>query len=429
MEVICSPWYQELWGDSVTIKRNVKSKLRFANTRNGHRIASSVAGGNTGDGGDFIVSDDPNNIKNVESTVTRDGINEWWDKVMSSRYMLLSQRRRLVIQQRSHTHDLSGHILAKEDPNWVHLCLPMEYEEPRCVTVPLPFTNGKKWQDPRKEKSELLWPEGINDGDLERIKRYDFGGSQLIIAGQLQQRPSPMEGFILQRDWFKLWPESELPEFEYILQSWDTALIGKETSAHSACTTWGVFRDSRDVPNVMLIGLYADQIEYPDLRKMMVRLARNYRDNALEDPLPPGMKRPVNLVLVENKASGTMLLRDILASTIPVSSFNPTRYGDKMARCRIISHVVENGRVWLTTQKRRPDVPTFESSMLLDAACLFPNPTQGSSTNDIIDSMSQALINLNENGWLYSMNDPMPMSDAEVRDRRKPFYDYDESYR
>lgn len=57
---------------------------------------------------------------------------------------------KVVVMQRCHQRDLSGHLL--EQGNWEHLCLPAEYEEPKRST-------SIGWSDPRTQPGELLWPE------------------------------------------------------------------------------------------------------------------------------------------------------------------------------------------------------------------------------------------------------------------------------
>ena len=39
---------------------DVNNKLRFDNNKTGYRIASSVGGSNTGEGGHYEIVDDPN---------------------------------------------------------------------------------------------------------------------------------------------------------------------------------------------------------------------------------------------------------------------------------------------------------------------------------------------------------------------------------
>lgn len=415
--LIQSNWYQRLWGSKFKLMGDVNNKLRFDNDKTGYRIASSVGGSNTGEGGHYEIVDDPNNVLTSDSEVIRTSTNEWHDFVMSSRHSgTIDQFRRLVVQQRTHEKDVTGNILAKNDPRWIHLCLPMEFEETRqCITIPLRSTNGKPWKDPRKKDGELLWPQGVERESLELLKTKDFNNDSYRIAGQLQQRPSPAGGGILREEWFKPWKQKDLPEFEYILQSWDTALTAGINSCYSSCTTWGVFKDKGEIRNIMLLSIFKERIEYPSLRKMATRLYNNYEDTYIDDPLI-GRNNP-DLILIEGKVSGYSLLADLMSSNLPVTKFDPGKHGDKIGRCRIISHLIENGLVWLQTESPNHEFYTQDSEMLLEAAINFPN----SESNDVIDSLSQAFIWIISHGWVTNKEDPQPEYRAPWQNENKPY--------
>jgi hypothetical protein len=93
----------------------------------GYRLATSVDGSNTGEGGDMIVADDPHNVRDRESDVQRENVITWWEEVMSTRLNNPKTGARVVVMQRVHERDLSGHLL--EQGGWEHLCLPARYEE------------------------------------------------------------------------------------------------------------------------------------------------------------------------------------------------------------------------------------------------------------------------------------------------------------
>ncbi len=415
--LVQSKWYQKLWGDKFHLMKDVNNKLRFENSESGHRIASSVGGANTGEGAHYEVCDDPNNVKKSDSEVTRVGTNDWHDFVMSSRHAgIASQFRRLVVQQRTHAMDVTGNILSKDDDRWIHLRLPMEYEKYNsCRTIILPSTQGVLWEDPRRKEGELLWEAGMNAQQLHLFKTKDFKGDSYRIAGQLQQRPSPSGGGILKEDWFKVWKERELPDFDYVLQSWDTALTSSATSCYSACTTWGVFKNREGINNIMLISVFRERIEYPELRKMATRLSNNYYDVYIDHPISG--RCPPHLVLIEAKVSGYSLIADLMSANIPVMKFDPGKHGDKIARCRIVSHLMENGLVWLPTEGPSHEIYTEDSTLFIQAAMTFPND----ESNDIIDSMSQAFIRLLSTGWATNKEDPLPVYETAWRNKDRPY--------
>ena len=141
------------------------------------------------------------NVQEAESDSVRKGTVDWWDVVMSTRVNDPRSAAKVVVMQRCHQQDLSGHVL--EQGGWEHLCLPAEYEGPGRVT-------SIGFSDPRTEIGELLWPERFGPEELETLKR-SLG--TYAAAGQLQQRPSPSGGGIFQRHWFRLWqpPGANLP--------------------------------------------------------------------------------------------------------------------------------------------------------------------------------------------------------------------------
>lgn len=429
--LIQSDWYQSLWGGKFKLMPDVSHKLKFDNDQTGYRMITSVRGQGTGWGGHFEIEDDPNSVKQVESAIIRHDTNHWHDKVMSSRFSgILAEFRRLVVQQRTHESDVSGHILAKNDSRWVHLCLPEEFEKSRrCITIPLKSTNGKKWRDPRTKEGELIWPEGRDHKELHLIKTKDFNSDSYTIASQLQQRPLPAGGGILQDSWFKPWKQRDLPELDYILQSWDTALVsGKESyrtedksgreTCYSACTTWGIFKDKGGINNIILLSAFKGRLEYPDLRRMAVRLSNNYEDTYIDDPLPG--RNPPDLVLIEAKVSGYSLLSEFMRLNIPVMRFDPGRHGNKEQRCRFVSHLIENGLVWLPTEPPNFEFYAEESQMFLEAAVSFPSDLNG--TNDLIDSMSQAFIRFKSTGWVANKEDPRIETEPDWKTRERPYY-------
>jgi predicted phage terminase large subunit-like protein len=169
--------------------------MRFDNNRAGFRMASSCGGVGTGEGGDFIVADDPHNVVEAESDAERAKVIHWWGQSMSTRGNDPRTVRHVVVMQRLHETDLTGHLL--EQGGYEHLCLPMEFEpDRRCVT-----SLGCK--DPRRREGELLCPARFPRPAVEELtRRLGFYGA----AGQLQQRPAPQGGGLFKRDWFQVVP-------------------------------------------------------------------------------------------------------------------------------------------------------------------------------------------------------------------------------
>jgi phage terminase large subunit-like protein len=106
-------------------------------------------------------------------------------------------------------------------------------------------------------------------------------------------------GGLVKAEWFKRYGESERPaRFERIVQSWDTANKATELSDFCVCTTWGV-KDK----NVYLLGLLRQRLEYPALKRAVREQQNLY--HATE-------------ILIEDKASGTQLIQELIAEVAMV---------------------------------------------------------------------------------------------------------------
>lgn len=210
-DVIQSPWYQRRWGGRFRLRDDQNQKTRFDNDKSGFRLATSTGGVGTGEGGDFIVSDDAHNLVSAESDTQREGVLHWWSQSMSTRGNDPRTVCHVVVMQRLHERDLSGFLL--EQGGYEHLCLPMAFEpERRCST-------SVGWRDPREAEGELLCPRRFPKAEVDELqRRLGLYGT----AGQLQQRPAPLEGGLFQRNWFQIAPTAPQCPLHRI-RYWDLA--------------------------------------------------------------------------------------------------------------------------------------------------------------------------------------------------------------
>lgn len=395
-----SNWFQERWGDRLQLAKDQNVKSYFENNWGGYRIATSVGATATGFGGSILILDDPNNMKYIYSQVIRTETNRWDSEVWSSRLNNPINDVKIIIQQRGHMADITGNTIDKDTKHaWVHLNLPNEYEIGRkCKTTILPSTNGKVWEDPRTLQYELLCPNRISSEVTQGLKTLlgTYG-----YAAQYQQQPVPEGGGIIKREWFKWWKQAMLPKMEFVVQSWDTAFSASKDSAYSACTTWGIFYDQYGVENVMLLSLWKDHLDYPELREMAKRLYRDYRDTGKEPDLKLKGGKHIDLVMVEAKATGTPLIQDLYKAGISCQPFNPTGKGDKVNRVYFIAPLIEGGRVWLPTDAPTHTTLSTFAEQFLNEAALFP----ALECNDLVDTMSQALTRFKEGGLLNNPKD------------------------
>lgn len=399
--IIQSKWFQDRWAKKFTLTSDQNAKIRFENNRTGLRVAASVDGLGTGEGGDIVAVDDPHNVKEGESEVQRENVLDWWDGTMSTRLNDPKTGVKIVVMQRVHEKDLAGHILSQG--GYVHLNLPAEYEGRKNRTV-LGF------EDPRTKKGELLWPERFGKPELEEIK-LRLGAYR--ASGQLQQRPTPVEGGIIKRTYFRYWPhDRKLPVFHFILQSYDTAFTDKTVNDPSACTTWGLFKRNK-LWNMMLLDNWLDHLDYPMLRKR-VKL-----DRRAEYGEEPNLRRP-DLVLIENKGSGITLLQDLGAVGVAAWPYNPHK-ADKTVRAVATTPFGAAGFIWLLESNKRRGECVSSQQPFLDQ-CLKFGPT--SDEDDYVDTFSQAVIYFRDQGLLEAKiatgGDEDPEEHDYTTDKRKP---------
>jgi hypothetical protein len=113
-------------------------------------------------------------------------------------------------------------------------------------------------------------------------------------------------GGLVKAEWLKRYRDSDQPErFDRIVQSWDTANKATELSDFSVCTTWGV--KGKDL---FLLGLFRRRLEYPELKRAVREQQSVFG---------------ANKVLIEDKASGTQLIQELIADGCHgVTRYQPT---------------------------------------------------------------------------------------------------------
>lgn len=233
-----------LLGQTWQLAGDQDTKGRYDTTATGMRLATSVDGQATGDHGDRVVVDDPLNPKQARSKKKREDVNRWWDETMTTRF-LDSNSAAVLVMQRLHEEDLTGHLLNRDD-SWHHLCLPAEYMPKHPFTYPasVKLPSGREIAgDPRTTAGELLDPVRLDEATLDR-RRIDLGS--FAFAGQFQQLPAPEEGGMFKRGWFiRRWQ----PGFDRylhlgwdrVIQSWDMRFgdSQKASSSFVVGQVWG----------------------------------------------------------------------------------------------------------------------------------------------------------------------------------------------
>ena len=282
-KLITSEWYQNNW--KVELRKDQNQKGSFENLQGGYRKSFGFGGGIVGEGGDYICVDDPLKPDDAQSDTIRNGVNATFDNTISTRLNDPKTGVKIVIMQRLHQEDLSGHLLEGKE-KYEHLCLPAEYEGIR-------FQSSIGFRDPRTTIGELLWIDRFGAAEIQSMKNTL---SELGVAGQLQQRPSTIAGNIFKKEWF-------INRYE------NMDIIGRWISADTSQS----IKASAD-PNAIIVGeLRSDyrlfirevsnkRLEFTDLQEEVERLATRY-------------KYMLKGIIIESKSSGISLQQSIMRTS------------------------------------------------------------------------------------------------------------------
>lgn len=223
-DLICSEWFQARW--PLKLKEDQDQKTYYENSGTGWRLATSVGGALIGYRGDRVVVDDPHDVRRAESDVQREEALRWWTESVPTRLNDQEKSAKVLMMQRLHANDLSGHTLRTEGDRWAKLVLPMEYESGRHCNIP-----EIGFSDWRSKDGELLWPERFSQQAVEKLKHtLSSKGGSYAVAGQLQQRPTAREGGLFRRD--KTQFVDSLPsDVTRRVRGWDLAASVEKNSA------------------------------------------------------------------------------------------------------------------------------------------------------------------------------------------------------
>jgi predicted phage terminase large subunit-like protein len=374
-QIICASYGQDLSDKHARDSRNVmtsdfykalfprtrlspekQSVNDFMTTAQGFRMSTSVGGVLTGRGADVIVLDDPLKPDDALSETKRNAANEWFDNTLLSRLNSKETGIIVIVMQRVHQDDLVGHVLDRG--GWEVLCLPAiaAEDEEHLIEDPL----GRRWF--RRKAGEALQPERES---LETLKNIRENLGTYNFSAQYQQNPVPIGGAIVKTEWLRFYEPCELPSgFRLIVQSWDTANKGGELNNFSVCTTW-----LADFENHYLIDVFRKRLDYPNLKRAVKEQAQ---------------KHNADIIIIEDKASGTQLIQDLRADGVcGLEPYDPGSGIDKRMRLYAVSAEFESGRA------RLPRSASWKEEYIREITG-FP----GTKYDDQVDSTSQALEHL-----------------------------------
>ena len=354
--------YQKVF-KGVELSSDSKAAGRWNTNKGGDYFAIGVGGAVTGKGADVLVIDDPHSEQEAAvgqyNTDVYDKVYEWYTS--GPRQRLQPGGAIIIVMTRWSKRDLTGQIIK----NSIQKEGAGEWE---VIELPAILPSGN-----------ALWPGFWKQEELESLK------AELPVSkwnAQYQQNPTSEEGALIKREWWQEWTQTQLPECEAIIQSWDTAFLKTQRADYSACTTWGIFNwpdeDGQTIPNLILLDSFKEKLEFPDLKRAAYDKYWEWEPDQM---------------IIEAKAAGSPLIFELRAMGIPVTEFTPSRGQDKIARVNAVTDLFASGVVWCP--------PTRWAEEVVEECASFPSGDH----DDLVDSTTQALLRFRQGGWIRSTMD------------------------
>lgn len=347
-------------------------------------LAVGRGAGATGRPCDLLIIDDPiKDRKEADSEVIRQACIDWWTDVLSTR--LAPGATVVLIQTRWHEQDLAGYLQGAPDG---HLW--------RTVNVP-----AQADHDPNKDQRDPL---GREPGEFMRSARRRTTAQWEAIKVRVgsrtwnalyQGRPSPAEGGIVKRDWWRYYQTPlwiDMPDgtcrvtgFDEVIQSWDMTFKDTDSSDYVVGQVWG-----RIGATIYLLDQVRGRWDFPETLRRVKALTAKWPDAVLK--------------LVEDKANGTAVIASLTQSIGGMVPEVPTE--SKTARVNAVAPLVEAHNVHLPDPELAPWIDAF-----VEEWAGFPNATH----DDQVDAGSQAIKRLGI----------MPLLAGNVFGDTTDDYDYD----
>ena len=358
--------YARIFPEASLSEKNVRSTAQGSYLRNsdifeivgrqGVYRSAGVGGGITGMGCDIAVIDDPlRNRQDADSPTIRQNLWEWYTSTLYTR--LSPGGGVIVMLTRWHEDDLAGRLLEAQARG--------EGDQWRIVNFP---AIAEQDEPPYRRKGEALHPERFPLEALERIKQAIGTRDWEALY---QQRPAPEGGAIFREEWLgRTWLPKDLPaRFDQILQSWDLAFKGSETSDWVVGQLWG-----KHGADLYLLDQLRGHWSFTESVEMV---------RTLTDRCAQRFPRTAPRILIEDKANGPAVIDTLRREVQGIIPVEPD--GSKTARAHAVTALFEAGNVLLPDKSIAPWVDEFRMELLR-----FP----AGAHDDQVDAATQGIRRL-----------------------------------
>lgn len=368
--LIKSKFFNDLF--KVEIDSGNDKKGEWATTEGGIFRAAATGGQVTGFGAGATVEFDEQNryvfsgcvwiddpLKPADAhTTRRDQVNAHWEETIKSRRNSPETTPTICVMQRIHEGDFTAKLLSDGAENFKLL---------KLKTL--------------KDDGTALWPRKHPVEVLLKMKE----ANEYVFSAQYQQSPAPAGGSTFKEEWWGWY--TELPEFDRVIITMDTASKTEEQHDYSVLQAWGFWKQHG---RIYLIDQVRGKWEAPDLKRVGVNFIQSIRS-----------RFRLEAVYVEDKSSGTYLIQTMCADTtaalIPIPRDSRTR--GKASRATDTAPHIQARQVFL------PEGRDFSDTFVKEASSFTRAMTH--LHDDQIDPMMDAVEIL-----LESANDNISMWDV-----------------
>jgi predicted phage terminase large subunit-like protein len=311
--ILRSDWFREAF-DTRLAKDRAKV-MDFVTTDGGGVRSLSIEGGVTGLGADFIIIDDPVEIKDCDNSKRLQRVNDLFDDEIQTRLDHPKKGCIVIVAHRVSEDDLPGHVLKKG--GWQKLKLPLIARRDRTYEL----VDGEIWN---RKKGELLRPNAFTSRDIQRLRDSKQPGFETLQ----QQNPGGSDGLRLKPEYFPILAPAQMPSSELpVVLSIDPGLKGGPTNDYSVIQAYSPYEGGH-----LLRDQWRERARFEDLYRACLGFINRYRPS---------------LVLIEDTGMGSVLCDKLkLRSGMAIVNVKqPTE--DKIERLRKHRHLLRHGLVQL----------------------------------------------------------------------------------
>lgn len=239
--IIKDDWYRQCFPEML-IDPKKDTANDFKTTSRGRYYGAGILGTITGKGADYVLCDDPLKPDEALSDTIRVETNKAIRNTLFSRFNDPRVGRFILIMQRLHEDDPTGHLL--KDGGYHLLKMPAE-----AVDRPTIITLGEKFWT--MKRGDLLFPARFSREILDEKRRdmldYNF-------VGQYLQEPVPLSGGEFRDTWIQYYDKTGIKAKEMNVYILCDAAGGEDTQKKK--------KKKSDFTTFMVVGLHNDNNYY-----------------------------------------------------------------------------------------------------------------------------------------------------------------------